>query len=63
MSSLHVALIESDEGGTRLLGRTTDPDLVDRVRGCLAAERRRELAELEGPVRLVRPAEPEPSEH
>lgn len=39
--------------GPRLLGRLTDPDLIAIVRDRLAAVRRRELARLEPPVRLV----------
>lgn len=39
--------------GPRLLGRLTDPDLIETARQRLAASRRRELARLESPVRLV----------
>ena len=42
--------------GPRLLGRLADPDLIEIVRDRLAAVRRRELARLEPPVRLL-PAE------
>ena len=70
MRVLNVALLEwpdgLDAGGPRLLGRTSEPDLVARVRECLAAERRQELARLEAPVRLApenqTSAEPEPSD-
>jgi hypothetical protein len=41
--------------GPRLLGRLTDPELIDLVRDRLASARRRELAQIEAPVRLVRP--------
>ena len=57
MRVLSVALLEwpngLDRGGPRLLGRTSDSDLVARVRDQLAAERRQELARLEPPVRPV----------
>ena len=43
--------------GPRLLGRLSDPDLVQLARQRLAAVRRRELARLEPPVRLVRDEE------
>ena len=46
-----VALLEwpdgIERGGPRLLGRTSDTDLVARVREQLAAERRQELSRLE----------------
>jgi hypothetical protein len=58
-ATLEVSLIEWPNGplagGPRLLGRCDDPDLISAVRERLAAERRRELARLEGPVRLVTP--------
>jgi hypothetical protein len=54
---VEVALFElADDptvSGPRLLGRLSDPDLIDLVRDRLAASRRRELARLEAPVRLV----------
>ena len=54
---VEVALFElpdcPDLGGPRLLGRLTDPDLVEVVRERLAAARRRELSRLEKPVRLL----------
>ena len=60
MRTLNVALLEWPDGpeasGPRLLGRTSDPDLVAQVRKHLAAKRRRELARLESPARPV-PAE------
>jgi len=55
--TVDIALIEWPEGreagGPRLLGRLSDPDLVETVRDRLAAERRRELARLGSPVRLA----------
>lgn len=45
-------------GGPRLLGRLADIDVVDLVRERIAAVRRRELAQLEPPIRLVEPGEP-----
>ncbi len=53
-----VALVEwphgLERGGPHLVGRTSDARIVALVRESLAAETRRELAELEGtPVRLV----------
>jgi hypothetical protein len=55
--TFEVALFAWDEAGAaRLVGRTLDPRLAQLVREELARERRRELAQLEGPVRLV----PEP---
>ena len=62
-----IALIEwpsgSHAGGPRLLGRVSDPDLVEAVRDRIGAARRRELARLERPARLVRetPKHREPS--
>ena len=56
--TLEVCLIETDEEGVRLIGRSFDSDLVELVRERIAAERRRELARLEQPVRLVRPSNP-----
>lgn len=54
---LDLALFEwpttPEAGGPRLLGRLSDPDLVEQVRDRIAAAHRRELARLEGPVRLV----------
>lgn len=54
---LEVALFSSDGGAVRMVGRSTEVDLVELVRERIAAERRRELADLEPPVRLVRPSE------
>lgn len=57
---LEVALFGSDRsGGLTLLGRLTDPDLVEAVSERIAAQRRRELATLEPPVRPVPDPEPE----
>ena len=57
MRTLEVSLIEwpqgPEQGGPRLLGRTTDPDLIETVRSHLAAGHRLEQARLESPVRLV----------
>lgn len=57
MARVDLALIEwpecPDLGGPRLLGRLADPDLVELVRERLVAARRRELARLDQPVRLV----------
>ena len=65
MRVLNVALLEWPDGlqagGPRLLGRTSDPELVTKVQELLAAERRRELARLESPVRLVPNESPAPS--
>ena len=68
MRELEVSLIEWAEGRAfgrpRLLESSTDPELVSIVRERLAAERRRELARLEAPVRLASEdqtsAKPEP---
>ena len=49
-----IALFALSSDGTRLVGRTGDPELVRLIRGRLAADRRRELARLEPPVRLTR---------
>ena len=59
MPIIEVALAEwRDGGGPVVLGRSTDPAIVQQVREHLAAQRRRELARLEPPVRAV----PEPPE-
>ena len=59
MRELDVSLIEWPQGrpagGPRILGTSSDPKLVKIVHDRLAADRRRALAELEPPVRLVRP--------
>ncbi len=59
MRELDVALVEwpqgREAGGPRVVGRTSDPSLVRHVRERLAAERRRELARLEPPVRPDEP--------
>jgi hypothetical protein len=56
--TLEITLIEwpngREAGGPRLLGRTTDPNLVNRVQENLASAQRRWLAHLEdSSVRLV----------
>ena len=57
MRIFEVSLIEwpegLDKGGPRLLGRTQDSEVVDSVREHIAAARRREIARIECPVRLV----------
>lgn len=55
-NEITVALFEStSQGGTRLLGRSSDPQLVAIVRERLACEARRHLAQLAGsPVRAVK---------
>ncbi len=62
MKTQNIALLEwehgPEAGGPRLLGRTSDPALVARVRKHLAAQRRRELARLERPVRPDSGSEP-----
>lgn len=54
MRSLEVSVIEwpdgPEHGGPRLLGSTSDPELVQAALDHLAADRRRELAALEGGV-------------
>ncbi len=64
MMRLDVALVEWPElpglGGPRLLGRTADPELVARVRDCILAEHRRDLARLEEPVANAPVRAPEP---
>ena len=51
---IELALFEIDDGsGPTLLGRLSDPDLIDLVRERITASRRRELARLESPVRLL----------
>jgi hypothetical protein len=50
---LQVGLFSKTDAGVRLLGHTSKPDIVTSVQECIAAERRRELAELEPPIRLV----------
>ena len=63
MHSLGVALVEwpdgPEEGGPRLLGRISDPEVVADIRKRIAAARRRQLARLESPVRPVPNAPPE----
>jgi hypothetical protein len=62
MTETNVCLIRWEDGAPRLLGRTADPVAVEAVRAALAAERRRELARVDRPVRLVESDEPqEPS--
>ena len=62
-----VALFEADEaGGIRLVGRSTDPALIEDARARILAQRRAEVAGLERqsgfpPVRLVSP-EVDPTE-
>ncbi|MEB2346929.1 MAG: hypothetical protein OZ948_19625 [Deltaproteobacteria bacterium] len=56
MARIDLALVEwpeTPEAGPRLLGRLADPDLVAAARERIAAARRRDLAALEAPVRLV----------
>jgi len=50
---LQVGLFTTSDAGVRLLGRTSEPGIVASVQELIAAERRRELAEIEPPVRLV----------
>jgi hypothetical protein len=52
-----IGLFATTPEGVSMVGRSMDPDLIQAVRAHIAAERRRELAELEGPVR---PEAPEP---
>ncbi len=63
MRTLNVALLEwpngPEAGGPRLLGRTSDPDLIAQVREHLAAKRRRELARLEPFADRGRKGDPE----
>lgn len=56
-----LALFEDGESGLRLLGRIEDPDLIAEASRRIARVRRRELAALEPPVRLL-PDLPEPRE-
>lgn len=53
MGALDLALFDWSDGHARLVGRITDPDLIEAARARLVAARRRELSRLEGPVRLV----------
>jgi hypothetical protein len=65
MRNLEVSLIEwegPENSAPRLLGRTTDPDLVEAVRSRLAASRRRDLVRLAPPVRVVPDARNEPAD-
>jgi len=48
-----VALFLMSPEGVRLLGQTAAPDVVRTVRDHLASTRRRELAQIVGPVRRV----------
>lgn len=48
-----VGLFAISGGGILLVARTSDPELIQTVRNQIAAERRRELARLEPPVRLA----------
>ena len=50
---LQVGLFATSGDGVRLLGRTSEPDIVESVQERIVAERRRELAEIEPPIRLV----------
>lgn len=63
MHYLEVALVEWPDGpaagGPRLLGCISDPEVVEDICKRLAAERRRQLARLESPVRPVPDAPPE----
>ena len=58
-----VLLIESlTGGGVRILGRSDDPEVVQRLAGELAALDRQRLARLEG-LRLVSDRESDPEPH
>ncbi len=48
---LEVGLFDRSDQGLRLVGLTRDGGVIDLVREHLTAERRRELARLETPVR------------
>ena len=59
--ALEAAVIEWKEDrslGPRLLARTADAEIVESVCDRLAAQRRRELALIARPVRLVREGDP-----
>ena len=45
---LHVALFDLKPDGVQLIGRTEDSDVVELVRERIAAQRRAQLAQLEG---------------
>jgi len=45
-----VALFEQGAGGTRLLGRSHHPELINFVAECFAALKRVEIEELEAPT-------------
>ena len=66
MRTLEIGLIEwpagPDAGGPRILGRLDDTDLVKAVQERLSAQRRRDLARIEGPVRVVSDPDPDDSE-
>ncbi len=60
-----VALFGTSDGGTRLIERTSDPDLVAHVRNELLAQRRADVERLEAgddeappPLRVVGPDDP-----
>jgi len=57
---IEIALVRwpEDCSHAEVLGRLTDPDLVELVRRRVVALQRRKLAELESPVRLVPPCKP-----
>jgi hypothetical protein len=50
-----VALFEQGADGTRLLGRSRDPELVELVAECLAAGKRAELEDLKAAAPLGAP--------
>ena len=57
MPHFEIALVEwpegLDAGGPRLLGRLSDPSVVEQIRSKIASARRRDLARLERPARPV----------
>lgn len=58
MSEIYeVGLFEHRSGSVSMLGVSSDPELIERVRTQIAAERTRELAAITPPVRIVEPAD------
>lgn len=53
-----VGLFVASPEGVSMVGASTNPELINRVRTQIAAERARELARIAPPVRVV----PEPGE-